>query len=85
MVDPELLSILRCPETKAPLHLADDDLLGRLNTAIASGAVKYRNGELVEEPVEAALVREDKALLYAVREGIPVMLIDESIALAQLD
>ena len=35
----------------------------------------------ITEPLEEALVREDGAILYPVRDGIPVMLIGESIAL----
>ncbi len=84
MVDPELLSILVCPENKTPVRLADAELVEKVNAAIAAGTLKYRNGEKVEEAIEAGLVREDNAYLYAIREDIPVMLIDESIALNQL-
>lgn len=84
MVDPELLSILVCPENKTPVHLADADLVEKVNAAIAAGTLKYRNGEKVDEPIDAALVRADNACLYAIREDIPVMLIDESITLDQL-
>lgn len=84
MVDPELLEILVCPETKEPLRLADDALLGRLNAAIASGTVQNRGGEDVTEPIAEGLVREDGQVLYPVRSDIPVMLINESIPLGQL-
>jgi uncharacterized protein YbaR (Trm112 family) len=84
MVDPELLSILVCPENKTPVRLADADLVEQVNAAIATGTLKYRNGEKVEEPIDAGLVRADNTCLYAIREDIPVMLIDESIALDQL-
>ena len=48
---------------------------------IAAGSVKNRAGEVVREPVEGGLVREDGRVVYPVREGIPIMLIDEAIAL----
>lgn len=81
MLDPDLLEILVCPETKKPVALADDELLKRLNTAIGEGRVKTRAGESVEEPIEAGLVREDGGVLYPVRDDIPIMLIDEAIPL----
>jgi uncharacterized protein YbaR (Trm112 family) len=84
MVDPELLEILVCPETRQPVHEAEPDLVRRLNAAITAGSVKNAAGEPVREPVEGGLVREDRRVVYPVREGIPIMLIDEAIGLAQL-
>ena len=84
MVDQELLDILVCPETKQPVRLADAELLDRLNAAIGAGGVRNRAGETVTERVSEALVREDDAVLYPVRDDIPIMLIDEAIPLAGL-
>ena len=84
MVDASLVAILACPETHQPVHVADEPTVSKLNAAIASGSVKNRDGEAVSEAVETGLIREDGAYLYPVREGIPVMLIGEAIALADL-
>ena len=84
MVDPELLEILVCPETKQPVRLADQDVIARLNAAIGQGVVANRAGETVRLPVEGGLVREDGRVLYPVRDEIPVMLIDEAILLDDL-
>lgn len=81
MIHPDLLEVLVCPETQQALHLAEAEVLERLNRAIGEGTVENRAGEPVREPVEEGLVREDGAILYPVREGIPVMLIDEAIPL----
>ncbi|MBI1320779.1 MAG: Trm112 family protein [Candidatus Hydrogenedens sp.] len=84
MVDAELLAILVCPENKTPVTPADDALVAKVNELIAAGGLKYRNGEPVGEAIEGGLVREDGAYLYAIRDDIPVMLIDESIPLEQI-
>ncbi len=82
MIDPEFVKMLRCPETRQPLTLAGPDLLRELNGRIRSGQVRTRGGGKVEQPCDAGLVREDRRVLYPVRDGIPVMLIAESVELA---
>jgi uncharacterized protein YbaR (Trm112 family) len=80
-VSPELLEILVCPETKQPVKPAEADLLARLNEAVRAGRVRTRGGRQVSEPISEGLVREDGRILYPVDDGIPVMLIEESIEL----
>jgi len=84
MVDASLVAILACPETHQPVKVADDATVSKVNAAIAAGTVKNRDGEAVSEAIQTGLIREDGAYLYPVRDDIPVMLIGESIALANL-
>jgi uncharacterized protein YbaR (Trm112 family) len=81
MVDPKLLEILCCPETKQDVAPASADLVARLNQAIAAGSLKNKSGEVVKEKMEGGLLRADGQVLYPIRDDIPIMLIDESIVL----
>lgn len=84
MIDPEFLKILACPETRQSLQAADARTLERLNAAIDAGSLVTRGNQKVTRRLDAGLVRRDGQVLYPVREDIPVMLIEESIALAGL-
>jgi uncharacterized protein YbaR (Trm112 family) len=80
-VNPELLEILVCPETKQPVREAGADVLARLNAEIEAGRLRNRGGEPVKNAIAEGLVREDGKVLYPVDDGIPVMLIEESLSL----
>ncbi len=82
MIDQELLDILACPEDKTPLRLAEENELARLNEQVAAGTLTNRGGEVVAEALQAGLIREDGRYLYAIRDDIPIMLIDEAIPLS---
>jgi uncharacterized protein YbaR (Trm112 family) len=84
MINPELLEILVCPETKQTLKVAGTDVLNRVNQAMEVGGLVNQGGERVKDRIEEGLVREDGDVLYPVREDIPVMLLDEAIRLDTL-
>ena len=80
-VSPELLEILVCPETKQPVAPAPRELLAKVNEKIRAGTLRNRGGQPVAHELREGLVREDQHVLYPVDDGIPVMLIEESIEL----
>ena len=77
----DLLAILICPETKQPVAPATPAQLTAANNSIRAGNAYNRAGVRVEKELTEALVREDGHALYPVEDGIPVMLVEESIAL----
>jgi uncharacterized protein YbaR (Trm112 family) len=84
MIDKELLAILVCPTDHSPLSLANDQMIARVNGAIATRRIKNRAGRLVEQPVDGGLLRTDNTLLYPILDGIPLLLPDEAISLAEI-
>ena len=84
MVNPELLEILVCPESKQTLKPADADILNRVNQAVREGGLRNQGGDRVKDSIEEGLVREDGKILYPVKDNIPVMLLDEAIRLDTL-
>lgn len=82
-IDPELLSLLACPDSRQPLAEAGADVLEKVNGAIQAGGFKNKGGADVEQVLEAGLVREDGSIVYPVRDGIPVLLVEEGLAVPQ--
>jgi uncharacterized protein YbaR (Trm112 family) len=80
-LDAELLKTICCPETHQELKLAASPVVEKLNEAIAGGRVQNRAGIAVTEKINGGLVRRDGRYLYPVRQNIPVLLVDEAIAL----
>ena len=80
-VAPDLVEILICPETKQPVRLMSAAELAKLNERIRGGQVRNRGGAEVKAELVEALVRDDGRVAYPVDDGIPVMLIDESVEL----
>ena len=81
MIDKELLAILACPDTHQSLAEADAALVERTNGSIRAGTLTNVGGERVTEEIEGGLVRDDKKILYPIRQGIPVLLIEEGLPL----
>ena len=77
----DLVEILVCPETKQPVRLATAAELANVNAKISSGVLRNRGGEPVKIALVEALIREDGRILYPVDDGIPVMLVEESVEL----
>jgi uncharacterized protein YbaR (Trm112 family) len=85
MLPPELLSLLVCPETHQDVTEASPAETAQLIEAIRAGDVLTVAGKAADPALEGALIRADRAVAYPIREGIPVMLIAEGLAIARVD
>jgi len=83
-MDKKLLQILCCPVTHKGLSLARSELLDSVNNAIGEGKLQNRDGDVLTDKLDEALVTDDGKLMYPVDDGIPVLLEGESVSLDQL-
>jgi uncharacterized protein YbaR (Trm112 family) len=82
MIRQELLNIIVCPETKQDLVIAESDIVEKINTLIENGELLNRSKQKVTEKIDGGLIqKDDRKYLYPIRDEIPILLIDESIAL----
>ena len=84
-VDPELVEILVCPDTKLNVDLAPAETVEKINLAIKENIVLNVDGQSLNDPLQDGLLREDDKIIYPVRESIPVMLIGEGIPMDQFE
>ena len=82
-VDGKLLEILCCPLSKTPLVILSQDKLDTLNSAIDAGDVLYIDGKNVTAPLQEGLMTEDKKVIYAVQDNIPILLEEQGIGTSQ--
>lgn len=83
-MDRKLLDILACPATRQPLALLESRGLDALNRAIAAGGIQRIDAMPQTDSLREALVTRDRKLAYRIDDGIPVLLVEEGIALGQV-
>lgn len=84
MIDPMLLTILRCPQDHSELSIADSVLVGRVNEHIKSGSVLTVAGQPMTKSIDGGLISAAGDRMYPIIGGIPVMLADEALNIAHL-
>lgn len=82
MIDPKILTLIRCPLDGQSLELATAKLITHLNEQIEAGELRDRAEGLVQEPMDAALVTADGKRVYPARGGIPTLVVDNAIEIS---
>lgn len=76
--------MLCCPATKKPVRILEEEKLSKLNQLIGQGSIKDVEGNVLDKPLNKALITEDNATIYNIDDGIPVMLVESGIPTAQI-
>ncbi len=77
-MDPELLSLLRCPRTGGRLRLATASELVCINAQMQTKQSGTREHEQLSGELGQSLICDSAKLCYPVRDGLPVLLPDEA-------
>jgi len=85
MISENLLAVIACPETKQDLVVAENDIVQKINDLIENGELLNGSKQKITETIDGGLIqKEDRKYLYPIRNEIPILLMDESIALENI-
>ena len=85
LMQPDVLSILCCPEDHSKLTPASGSLVAEINSAIRRGQLCNRAGRVIEHTIDGGLTRTSGDVVYPIIDGIPVLVRDEAIEIDQLE
>ena len=80
-LDADLVSILVCPESGVRLKVASAKEVTDMNELIGQGKVVNHGGAILKDPIEMLLITVDDRRAFQVRDGIPNLILSDSIDL----
>lgn len=79
MLTSPLVSPLVCPQAHEPLQVASPEQVVQVNQGIEAGTLTTPSGAVVRDPIESGWINSAGTRLYPVRDGLPILLVSESI------
>ncbi|PCJ18901.1 MAG: hypothetical protein COB02_09180 [Candidatus Cloacimonadota bacterium] len=79
-ISQDLLDIICCPTSKQDLALVSDETLSKLQKLQNDKLLKFKSGIEVTYSLSGALITQDQLTIYPIRQDIPILLEEESIA-----
>lgn len=79
-----LLEILRCPQSKKKLLIAEQKIIEKINKAIRAGSIRNIAKELINDTVKEALLEPENGIVYIIKEGIPQLIYEEGLRLKEI-
>ena len=80
-LDLGILALIRCPVTHSGLVIANQKTVAELNEKISKQELIDRTGKTVSRKIDSGLVNQDSSLLLPIRNGIVILIADQSIPL----
>lgn len=80
MPDPNLLTLLVCPQCRTALQVIDEQLIAQMNERIKTGALQNVAGKSIK-PIQGGYRCPQHGHVFPLRGGVPLMLVDEAISL----
>ena len=75
------LKLLAAPDSLSLLSEASSELILKVNEAISANKIVDQSGRLVEQPLESGLLQTEQSLLFPIRQGIVIMILESAIPL----
>lgn len=85
MISESILQILVCPHSRQSLKVLSKIDTEKVGNMFEKGVLNTVGGSKVNEKPTELLIREDLKVAYPVRDGIPILLLEEGIDLSQLE
>ena len=83
MLESKLMDMLRCPIDGSRLQLLTEDEVSRINLVLEAGHLRDRLDQRISFPLDVGLLNREANRVYPIRGGIPSLVADEAVDLAE--
>ena len=80
LTSPEMIDLLRCPESGSQLTLLQPEQIEQLNQMARDKNLFDRAGQTISTEFESGAINQEQSWIYPVRDGIISLIKDKAIA-----